>query len=327
MAMTRIRSRMAILVCLVLAAFATGCSDSTSSKAPGALEKDTITVASLPLLDAAAVHIALSHNFFRDEGLDVKIEPVAQSIAALPALKNGQLDIIAGANYVTFLQAHESGALKLKIIADGAAEAPRFMQLLVLPDSPITKPKDLEGRTVAVNILNNIQSLTLNAILKANNVDPAKVKYLAVQFPLMDKALANHDVDAVHTGEPFGTVFQRKLGARMVIDGGGPPVTGLPVSGYVATEDFVAKYPKTAAAFQRAIEKAQALAAGDRSQVESVLPSYAKVDAQTAKTLIFPTYPTSLDPARLQRLSDLMLQDGLLKSPLDVTGVIFAPQR
>jgi NitT/TauT family transport system substrate-binding protein len=255
----------------------------------------------------------------------VKIQPVAQSIAALPALKNGQLDVIAGANYVTFLQAHQQGTLKLKILADAAAEAPKFMQLLVLPDSPIKTAKDLEGKTVAVNILNNIQSLTLNQILKADSVDPSKVKYRAVQFPLMDKALANHDVDAVHTGEPFGTVIQGKLKARMVLDGGGAPVTGLPVSGYVTTEDFVTKYPKTAAAVQRVLLKAQQLAAADRSQVDAVLPSYAKVDEQTAKTLVLPEYPVSLDARKLQRLADLMQTDGLLKSPLDVKTVLYQP--
>jgi NitT/TauT family transport system substrate-binding protein len=310
--------------CLLAAALVTGCGSSKSAGGSG-LEKESITVASLPLLDAAAVHIALKQKLFAAEGLQVKVEPVAQSLAALPALKNGQIDIIAGANYVTFLQAYQQGTLKLKVIADGASEAPRFMQLLVLPDSPIKQAKDLEGKTVAVNILNNIQSLTFNEILKANKVDPAKVKYRAVQFPLMDKALANHDVDAVHAAEPFGTVFQQKLGARMVIDGGGPPTTGLPVSGYVSTQDFVTKYPKTAAAFQRAIEKAQALAASDRKQVENVLPSYAKVDARTAATLSFPGYPTSVDPAGLQRLSDLMVQQGLLKSPIDVPSVIFTP--
>src|SRR6185369_6025545 len=135
-------------------------------------------------------------KFFAAEGLKVKIEPVAQSLAALPALKNGQVDVIAGANYVTFLQAHQQGTLQVKVLADAVAEAPRFMRLLVLPNSPIKQPADLAGKTVAVNILNNIQTLTFNEVLRANNVDPATIKYRAVSFPLMDKALANGDVDA-----------------------------------------------------------------------------------------------------------------------------------
>jgi NitT/TauT family transport system substrate-binding protein len=319
------RSLLALLACLLTAGLLTACGGSKSTSSGDGLEKKTITVAALPLVDAAGLHIAIKQKFFEAEGLHVQIKPVAQSIQALPALKNGQLDVIAGANYVTFLQAYATGALKLRVVADASAEATRFMQVLVMPNSKIKQPKDLEGKSVAVNILNNIQSLTLNEVLKANNVDATKVKYRVVPFPQMGAALEKGQVDAVHVGEPFGSDLQRKLGARMVVDGAGPPVTELPVSGYVTTQDFVQKYPKTAAAFQRAIQKAQQLATSDRKKVEEVLPGYARVDAQTAAVLSLPNYPTSLNPTRLQRLADLMLKDGLLKSRLDVKTVIFTP--
>jgi NitT/TauT family transport system substrate-binding protein len=319
------RSLLALLSCLLSVAVVTACGGSKTASSGDGLEKKTITVASLPLVDAAGLHVAVKQKFFEAEGLHVQIKPVAQSIQALPALKNGQVDVIAGANYVTFLQAYAQGALKLRIVADGASEAPRFMALLVMPNSPIKQPQDLVGKTIAVNILNNIQTVTFNEVLKANNVDPTKVKYRAVPFPQMGAALQKGEVDAVHTGEPFGSDFQRKLGARMVLDGGGAPVTELPVSGYVSTQDFVQKYPKTAAAFQRAVQKAQQLATGDRKKVEEVLPSYAHVDAQTAAVLSLPNFPTSLNATRLQRLPDLMLKDGLLKSRLDMKNVIFIP--
>lgn len=289
------------------------------------LEKKSITVASLPLLDVVALHIAQERKLFEAEGLEVEIEPVAQSLAALPALKNGQVDVIAGGNYVTFLQAHQQGTMKLRVVAPSSAIAPKFLQLVVLPDAPIRKASDLSGKTVAVNILNNIQSLTFAEVLKANNVDPASVKYRAVQFPLMDKALANRDVDAILTGEPFGTVITTKLPARMVLDAGAGPVAGLPISGYVTTDEWTTKNPRTAAAFQRAIIKGQALAAGDRALVERVLPGYAKVDAATAKNAHLPGYPTTNDVAGLQRLADLMTEQRLLPAPIDVKTVLFTP--
>lgn len=323
--MSRLRPRPALLTGLLLtAALMAGCGGSKPSGG-GGLEKKTVTVASLPLVDTAGIHIAVKQKFFEAEGLHVQIKPVAQSIQALPALKNGQVDVIGGGNYVTFLQAYEQGTLKLRILAGAAAEASRFMAVLAMPNSPIKQAKDLEGKTVAVNILNNIQSLTLNEILKANNVDPAKVRYRAVPFPQMGAALQKGQIDAVHTSEPFGTDLQRKLGARLVVDGGGAPVTELPVSGYLTTEQFVGKYPKTAAAFQRAIDRAQQLASSDRRKVEAVVSAYAHIDAQTASVLSLPGYPTSLDPVHLQRLADLMLQDGRLNKKLDTKSLIFVP--
>lgn len=323
--MRRHRSRPALLTCLLLtASLLAGCGSSKASNDNG-LEKTTVTVAALPIVDVASLHLAVQQKYFEAEGLKVQIKPVQQSIQALPALKNGQVDVIGGANYVTFIQAYAQNTLKLRIIADGVSEAPRFMEVLVMPNSPIKQPKDLEGKSVGVNILNNIQSVSLNEILKAKNVDPAKVKYRVVPFPQMGAALQKGQVDAVHTVEPFGTNIQRKLGARMVVDGGGAPDTELPVSGYVTTDQFVTKYPKTAAAFQRAIQKAQQAATSDRKKVEQVLPGYAHVDAETASVLSLPNYPASLNPTRLQRLSDLMLQDGLLKSKVDMSKIIFTP--
>ena len=325
--MRRFGSRPALLTSLLLtAALAVGCGGGGNKAAGGnGLEKKSITVAALPLMDSAGLYIAQQRKLFQAEGLTVKIQPVAQSILALPALKNGQVDVISGGNYVTFLQAYDKGTLKLRILADAAAQAPRFMAALVAKNSPIKSPKDLEGKTIAVNIPNNIQSLTFNEVLKANDVDPTKVHYVQIPFPQMGSALQQHKVDVVHTGEPFGTAIQRKLGARMILDGGGAPVTDLPVSGYLSTQDFVTKYPKTAAAFQRAIEKAQQIASTDRKAVEQVLPAYAKIDAQTASVVSLPGYPTSVNPMRLERLIGLMQQDGLLKHKINPDDVVFKP--
>jgi NitT/TauT family transport system substrate-binding protein len=178
-----------------------------------------------------------------------------------------------------------------------------------------------------VNILNNIQSLSLNAILKSDKIDPSKVKYRAVPFPQMGAALQKGQIDAVHVAEPFGTDLAHKLGARLVVDGGsGPAVAGLPVSGYLSTRQFVEKNPEAAAAFQRAIQKAQQAATGDREKVDQVLPTYARLDAKTAAALNLPGYPSSLAPAALQRLADMMRADGLLKNKIDARSLVFTPQ-
>ncbi|WP_067457821.1 ABC transporter substrate-binding protein [Actinomadura macra] len=310
---------------LLVASLATGCGDSESSDGGKGLEKKTLTVASLPLVDAAALHVAQKQKLFEAEGLKVQIKPVQQSIQALPALAKGDVDVIAGANYVSFLQANEKGTLKLSIVAEGASLTSNMMNVLVKSNSSIKTAKDLEGKKVAVNILNNIQSLTLNAILKANNVDPSKVTYVAIPFPQMAAALEKGQVDAVHIVEPFLSDTQKKQGARVAVDGGSEPVTGLPIAGFVSTQEFTSKYPKTAAAFQRAIFKAQGLASGDRKRVEEVLPTYTKIDKQVASVITLPGYPTSLNTTRMQRVIDLMTTAGLLKQKPDLKTVLFQP--
>ena len=140
-------------------------------------------------------------------------------------------------------------------------------------------------------------------------------------IPTMQKG----DVDAIHVTEPFTTDVQRKLGARMVVDGGAAPVTDLPMDGYFALESWAKQNPGTAAAFQRAMQKAQAIAA-DRARVEEVLPTYIRgVDPATSKAMTMPGFPTSNDPARVQRLIDLMKEQGRLTNRLDATTIVFKP--
>jgi NitT/TauT family transport system substrate-binding protein len=299
-----------------------GSGDASGTK--GGLEKTTLTVAGLPLADAAGLHIAIERKLFEKEGLTVRFQPVQQSIQALPALANGQVDVIAGANYVTFLQARENGTLATRVLVDGARNAPHMMDVLVLPGSKIKKPQDLKGKRVAVVILNNIQSLTLNSILR--KAGAGLPEYRQILFPQMGATLQRGQVDAVDAVEPFATSLKRELKARTVVDGNAAPADGLPLSGYVTTQKFIDKYPKTAAAFQRAVSAAQVIASKDRGAVEKVLPGYTKIKPDETTAINLPTYPTTSSAAELKRLIDMMRDQGLLKKDMDPADIFYEPK-
>jgi NitT/TauT family transport system substrate-binding protein len=323
--MRHYRSRIGALIGLVLAAsLAAGCGSDSGSDGGGNsdLEKPKIKVAMLSLVNNAPYYIAVKNKLFEKEGLTVETRPVQQSTLAYPALQKGEIDLVF-ANDASLFVGHDQNKMKINLIAEGTTVVPKNMGVLVMPNSPIKTMKDLEGKSLAVHVLNNIQAITFNQILKANNIDPGKVKYRQIIFPQMATALQKGDVDAIHTVEPFLSDAQKKLGARLVADGGAEPVTDLPLDGYFALEEWAKKNPKTAAAFQRAMQKAQQLAA-DRKQVEAVLPSYAKgVDPATAAIMTMPGYPTSNNAARVQRLIDIMKEQGQLKTAMDAKTIVF----
>src|SRR5690606_4455125 len=126
-------------------------------------------------------------------------------------------------------------------------------------------------------------------------------------------ALESGQVDAAAMVEPFITVAS-KAGARIVVDQMTGPTEDFPIAGWLTTESIANKYPKTLAAFQRALHKAQELVANDRKIVDEVLPKYTKIDAATAAVIALGSYPTSLSEARLQRVADLMKEYGYLKT-------------
>jgi hypothetical protein len=82
-----------------------------------------------------------------------------------------------------------------------------------------------------------------------------------------------HQVDAIDVLEPFLTQAELSDGAFPVVDQLTGPTEALPISGTFTTDAFVRRYPRTAAAFQRAMLKAQALADANRAVVETVLPT------------------------------------------------------
>jgi NitT/TauT family transport system substrate-binding protein len=315
--------RRALLGVLVTVSLATGCGGADPGGDGGSgLERPTIKVAVLSLPMNAPYYIAVKEKLFEAEGLKVETQPVQQSTQAYPALKNGTIDVVF-ANNSSMLLGHDKGDLRINLIVEGTRLTPGFMAVLVMPGSPVQAAKDLEGRSVTVHVLNNIQAITLNAIVAAGGADPSKINYRQVVFPQMAAVMQKGDVDAIHVTEPFLTDAKQKLGARLVVDGGGAPVTDLPLDGYFALDGWAQKNPKTAAAFQRAMRKAQQMAA-DRTVVEAVLPTYVRnISAEVAGAMTMPAFPVANDPAHVQRLIDLMREQGQLTNPLDAKSIVY----
>lgn len=327
--MNQYRPRLAVPAVLLLlaAALTAACGDSSPDTGGGSagLEKPKIKVAMLSLVTNAPYYIAVKEKLFEAEGLTVETQPVQSSPQAYPALKNGGVDLVF-ANDASMLLGHDKGDLPINLIAEGTTLTPKFMAVLVMPDSPVTSIKDLAGHSVSVHVLNNIQAITLNAIAQANGVDPAQIKYRQVVFPQMAATMQKGDLDAIHVNEPFLTDAVTKLGARMVVDGGAAPVTDLPMDGYFALDGWAKQNPKTAAAFQRALQKAQGIAAADRTKVEEILPTYIRnADPAISKKLTMPGFPTAISPERVQRLVDLMKEQGKLTNRIDATTIVFRP--
>jgi NitT/TauT family transport system substrate-binding protein len=301
----------------VLASMITGCGSSDDGKASASgLEKSTITVGSLPTEGSAALKVGIDRGFFKDEGLTVKLQVLQGGAEAPPKLRSGNLDISVGA-YVPFFQA-KVGGFPVRIVADAYESAPGTHTLLVANDSPIHSVKDLAGKKIGVNIKHSLASLMVQATVRPQGVDLDDDKnFVAMPFPNMEAALKSRSVDAVQAVEPFSSQMQKSLGARLITDLSQGPTANFPISGFVSTEGWAKKNPKTLAAFQRAVTKAQLLLA-DRQVLARTLPTITQIDTATAATIHTGVFPTTINTTRLQRVADIMRQYGYLKQPLDV---------
>lgn len=297
----------------------TACGDSDSqNSSPSGLEKTTLNVGILPVEGSAAVKLSVDRGYFKAEGLTVKIQ-IIKGGAELPAkLRSGNLDFGVGA-YVPFFLA-KAGGFPLRLVADAYESTTGTHTLLVPHDSKIHRVKDLEGKKIAVNAKRNLATLMIQASLKPQGVNLAETNFVEMPLPNMESALKSHAVDAVQAVEPFSSQMQ-KSGARLVADLSQGPTATFPIAGYATTENWVRKNPKTLAAFQRAIIKAQVQLA-DRQVLAQILPTYTQIDANTAATMHVGTFPTTINPTRLQRVADTMQQYGYLQKPIDVKSLV-----
>jgi NitT/TauT family transport system substrate-binding protein len=323
-----------------LALLAAGCGSGSSgtigattlTKVSG-LEKTTITVGAVPAMDSAGFFVALHDNLFKQEGLNVIYKAETSSDTAIQGQVNGQLDITAG-NYVSYIQAQAEGldGVKnvggLEIVSEGSVMEEGSQVILTLPKYHINSLQDLEGQHVAVNAPNNIDQLLLDATLTDAGISVPSVHVTAgVPFPFMAAALEKGSFDFSSIGAPGGTqevhadVVPEPFASQIETDEGGVTVqdmnegatTEFAIEGYVVTKKWAQQNPNTLQAFLNALEEGQQIADTDRSAVEQAFESLngapnGQVNGGIASMMALNTYPTSIDPARLQRVVDVMLQ-------------------
>ena len=252
---------------MVLLTAACGSSGGTPAAGATGLEKTHLTVAALPIVDDAPLFLAIKKGYFRQQGLTVTPQIVAQSTLALPDLLHGSVDIVGGGNYVSYFGGQAKGTFDLRVLAAGAACQPDSFGVVAMPSSHITSAAGLAGKTIAVNLTNNIQTLMTNVAAQGGRGQPVHGEIRRHSVPGHGRRAQGGPGGRRSARSSHSWPGRKAAGARQVVsDCAGPPAS-LPLSGYFATAAWTQKYPHTARAFQRALAKAQALANSDPAAV------------------------------------------------------------
>ncbi len=314
--MTRRRSFLFALPPLVIvAAMCTGCgSESLASASATGVEKPHLTVSVVPAVDSAGFFTALHQGLFAAQGLNVSYVPAQSSANSITGQVSGRFDITEG-NYVSYVQAQFTGTASLRIIAEASVTQQNAHDIYTLPGSPIESLDQLAGSRLAVNAPFNVDYLLDASLLAEHALSPSRVHFVVVPFQRMISELRDHQIDAATLPEPFASIARETVGATILADTDQGATEQFPIAGYVVTTSWARKYPKTLAAFLRALKQGQQAADTDRGAVEQAMEAYLRpqgVRPVVAAVMTLDTYPLAIDPARLQRVPDIMSQFGLL---------------
>jgi NitT/TauT family transport system substrate-binding protein len=161
--------------------------------------KKTRIVAATAVFDVTypQLTLPLSLGYWKQEGYDVEIQPGGGSLQAIQQMVGGNADFAAGSGNA-MIQFNEKNNLPIRIVYNYANTD---WSLAVDADGPIKSVKDLRGKTIGVFNLATGGIGLLNALLRANGMDPAK----DVELVALGMGIA--PVDAIKSGKAQGLMY------------------------------------------------------------------------------------------------------------------------
>ncbi|WP_082100309.1 ABC transporter substrate-binding protein [Demequina maris] len=303
-----------------------------SSESAEPMESDTggammetvdVTVGVIPILDVAPLYLGISEGFFEEEGLNITTELAQGGAAIVPGVVSGQFQF--GFSNVTSLILAESNDLGVVAVGPGGSTTGDLMNdwaaVVTLADSGISSPKDLEGKKVAVNTLNNINTSTINKMVRDDGGDPSTIEYVELAFPDIVPAVASGDVDAGQVVEPFTTIAK---GQDMVNLGSNYAATdpNLMIAEYFTSATYAEENPDVVAAFQAALTRSFEYATENPDAVRAVLADYTSMDEATQQAVTLLSWPSEIDANTVQLLADLAVEDGFLTEVPDLSPLL-----
>jgi NitT/TauT family transport system substrate-binding protein len=284
----------------------------------------TLDVQETAGVPSAFVAFGMAKGFFAKQGLKIDLQTSQGGAATVPALVSGKIQV-AGSNVVSLLIAASKG-LPVEAIAPGTSAhgsgQKDFGALMVAKDSRIRDVRDLAGKAVAVNTLNNIAEVVVKASLQKSGVDPDQVRLREIDFPEMGAALAKGDVDAAFLIEPFVTIAKR-AGDRVVDYSYVTTEPNLQVGAYAVSRKFAQENPDAVKRYRAAVGATATYLMAHQAEFRTFLAKRAKTPAKLANAMQLPTFTTTLNTASMQRTAGLVQRFGLVKDRVqvdDLTG-------
>lgn len=284
-----------------------------------------VNVGALGVDTSANVLYALDEGFFKQAGLDVRIQLLSSGPIIAAAVASGAVDI--GAVNVASAAAARARGIPLRFIAPAAVSDPAAVTnvMMVAKGSPINSAAQLDGQIIAVNGLKDLAYISATSWLDKHGGDSKSVKFIEVPFPQLGAALEQGRAAAVVPTEPF-TTADKPIGKILgnVLDGIAPQFM---ILGWASTDSWLQAHPDLAKKFKTAIARASAWANSHHHESAAILARQTKVTLKVADTMTRATYGTDLKADLIAPVIDAAVKYGVVTKRVPVEDLIWkAPE-
>jgi len=308
-ATTRFRARRALLLAAGLVVVATPAA--SSAPAAHASRGAILTVATLAVEPAAVAFYAKEEGYFAKQGLDVKIVVLSDPQQLAASVLSGDAQFsgfnVGGAALL------KSRNAPIRLVAAGAVYRPgdRNTAVVAAPGEKIRRPRDLIGKTIAIDQQNTIAHIGLLKWLKAGGVSAGEVHLVETPFPDMPALLKRGAVDAATLPEPYLALALRNGSSRVASPLDAVCAQECLLTVWLTRRDMDAG---TAARFRNAIQAAAVWANKPKHGGASaaILAKYSGLDLSLIAKIRRTRFATRLRPAQAQPWIDAYAEFGAI---------------
>ncbi|MEV4816007.1 ABC transporter substrate-binding protein [Micromonospora tulbaghiae] len=320
---TRSRRIAGALAAVLLTASLAACGGDDEPAAASADGLTTVRLASSPLGHLAPIYLAQERGIFAKHGLKVEVDTETSDLTSVPAVLAGKVDFATG-DLTTLIVARSKG-LDVKAVVPASAstgkEGADYGALVVKGDSGITSAKQLEGKTISVNILTNIAAAAAREAVRADGGDPTKVKLVEIPFPQAPAAVSTGRVDGAWVVEPFLSAAKAQ-GAVPVGWGFTDLAPDLTVSAWYAAGSYTSKNAKTVTAFRDAVREAYAYAREHEDEMRAKIPTFTEIKPEVAAKITLTGLRDEVSRQAAEKLAGYARRDGLITGTPDLDELI-----
>lgn len=302
------------------------------STADGSSESKKIKIGYLNVMDDAQALLAYDGGYYKEAGLDAEMVQFSSGTDLIKAIVGGQLDagVLGFTNAVTWV----SQGADLKVV--GGAQL-GFHSILVDKDSDIESVADLKGRTLASQKQGSTADVVLNGVVLAEeNLTRDDLNMVYVEPQNAIQSLHAGQVDAAFVFEPFDKIAQLQFEAKQIYEIG--KVWPFPCMVVITSAEVLEKdrdmIDRMLDAQKEAIdvlennsqEAAEILTprfiGGETLETPNGSVSAVEVIKESIDSQVFNWELTQDQIDRMQEISDIMLEQGSLETPVNVQDLL-----
>ena len=261
---------------------------------------ESITIAYSPFESTGLLWIADDQHAFSRNGLNATLRKYDTGVGSLDGLLKGEADIAAG---VAEFPLVGRALQKAKIRIVGNIDKADFIYLVGRKDRGIAKASDLKGKKVGTTF-RTVAHFYLGRFLDLNGMNAQDITLVDIRTPEgWVNAVANGDIDAISTAQPYAKLAKERLGDQAVV---WPVQSGQFVHGLViSSNEWITKHPEVVTRLLKSLAQAEEYVIRNPAQAKAVIQKRLNLDAAYMETVWSQNqFSLSLDQSLITTMED-----------------------